>query len=1325
MTYIPPITKIHSNSADAQEFFNKFGGHAWFDREEADDLDSILQGSRNMIVGEPGIGKTEMLKKMLEHLQKSGVEAALILLRKADAAEQIRKILGAERKPEALLLDGLDETPAKNRLEVIQELDRASNTHPDIAFHISGRWVFVHRYAKYFPTYRFVSISPFTRSQVHKYLVDSGKPEADVRQLLGKISFGHRTLIIQIPRYLSYLNAYVEERGIEAASSASRNELFEYFTWQKLKLEDDKLSTDKRALIRRVLEKLALTMEIYQTNVITKDELMTFFDDLSSDLKLVALSQFRIEEFYHYSLLRVSSEGLEKVEFENAEFQEYLAAKELSRFAEPARSAFTLAADADAQEIYPSWYNTLTFLVDMQPHLLESLVEFSGLRRRDYKIVDENFFRFLSRLDLATAPERIRSLLFKDVIEYHNRTLQWLEYQLADTLATFFDPSLDTYLQAQVAMAESAASETRVDNHRNIPLANIAYVVAGLLRSKKNIDKSYWRGKLISCALDKNENGVLQRHAFHALAELGDPSVLEELTDPPLHTELVVRAFVEMCVALDPDHRTTLKHVFELVRRGDIHGREGLYRLKDPASVQVFLRRFLEDDEFRHGFLQGASIFHEQDAAIAERIKEVSDEEIRELAKNALTVFFQRDVVYRAGHVYFFQALWQVLREGHSGFVTEMIKRIKPDPTARTHVFYASPLLDDVLRAEDVGSFIRAMSEVGEAPAAMHILANIRQSNRPGAVEIYEAGRPHLSDKYCEWEEAQSREDPFGVGRRKDELLKQFRTLLEPEPGKYDLDVLQYYNQHAEELDAVLTGADRARLLDLLQGTIFERVDPGRHRLTITHEEYDGVKYTVDIAIYVFGDAIKTAMRLGLDMSPYHRQLLNFIPFAYHPQLEMIFAAIPSIEADELAPILEVYRRRDSDLWRHRPESLIEAVKRYNVTSAAPVLKALVMESAIKQYAREQALIVLGSLSPDAAFLGEVFKRYKGDKSKARKLAEIANALLVTTHRDPDAIKWRMREVIKRAAPFVTPRGVHAVGELEDEINVSKGFAKPLMLLKEPGYEEEYLALIQEGVVLWGRGTPYHAYAEYLWGIAFAYFENLKDTRSYAPLTRLETSIAEAMDKEGTNWLASRMVGLRRTYLEHLGRPQNISSAVQRYNEAREYSEKRIRNAEELFHHLRDILSTDLRRWVEGEGAYRVLIEKGQGREELAQRTLKTQIENILGRRGFWVDVTREPQLLDNKRVDFLVRYGFAGPILIEVKLTSNSDLQRQRLDTAPSYESMRRYMEGFNAIRGIFLVIDNTNATNLTEIARAYRKIPNVHVEILRCDPVEPTSAA
>lgn len=69
----------------------------------------------------------------------------------------------------------------------------------------------------------------------------------------------------------------------------------------------------------------------------------------------------------------------------------------------------------------------------------------------------------------------------------------------------------------------------------------------------------------------------------------------------------------------------------------------------------------------------------------------------------------------------------------------------------------------------------------------------------------------------------------------------------------------------------------------------------------------------------------------------------------------------------------------------------------------------------------------------------------------------------------------------------------------------------------------------------------------------------------------------------------------------------------------------------------------DLRRWIEGEGAYDLLLgekvfkTKKQEYEKLIQKTLKPQIENVLLRRGFQVEVIREPQLLDEKRTDFLV----------------------------------------------------------------------------------------
>jgi hypothetical protein len=1321
MPYIQPITKIHSSFDEAKESFDKDSGIVWTEEEGITGLGPVLEAPRNLIVGEPGIGKTLMLEKMLEQLHASGVVAARIELRTSGVAGRLRDLLDADSKPSVLLLDGLDEIPAKERREVMQSLAHASTEHPDVSLHISGRWVFVRRYAQYFQNFRFISIARFTRSQARSFLAECGHPESDIRELLEKMSLGRLTSIIQVPRYLVYLQAYLEDRGVEAAAAVSRNELFEYFIYQKLELEEEKLDTNKRALVKRVLEKLALAMEICQTNVITKDELMTFFDELDSDLKLVALSQVPVEVLYDYSLLRVSSESLEQLEFENTEFQEYLAARELSRFADPGRSAFALATDPRAHEIYPSWYNTLAFLVDMQPDLLEQLVEFSGLRRHDYKIVDEGFFHFLSLPAATTVPEHLRSGLFRDVIDYHTRMLQWVSYRLTEALAAFFEPSLEQYLQEQVAIAESVGAETNVAARRHVPLANIAYVIAGLLRSGATIDRSCWRDKLIAYAKGDRETGVLQRHALRALAELGDSSVLEELTELPLGEELVVRALVETCIELDPNHPTTLQHVFNLVARGDVHGREGLYRLTAPQAIEAFLRRFLDDDGFRRGFLRGVSIFGEEDAAIAERIDEAATADICELAKHVLLASFQPNVVYEY-HVsdsHFFRALWHVMRDGDPAFVADMIKRIKSGVGANLHLFYASPLLAAVLEVDDVASFIGAMRDVGEESAAMRILDSIKDSNRPTASEIYEAGRQVLPERYRESEKAEdarSHERALRARQRTDEVLAHFRTLLEPEPGKFSGSAFEYYNQHCDELGDALSEADRRRLLEILTETVLERWDPGEHELTIAHE--GGKTFTTNAAVFVFSEAIETARHLGLDLGPYRQQVLNLIPFAYHSELELIFEAVPNVAASEFEPVLEIYRRRDSDLWRHRPESLVAAVKRYSVTAAASLLKALVTEDAIDSHAREQALVVLDSLAPDAAFSREVFERYAGSEGETRKLAEIANATLITSHRDSTATEWRLQQVIERAAPFDEPRGAHFIGALEDEIRLKRTFARPLMLAKEPGYEENYLSLIDKGIELWGRGPAFHAYAEYLWNIAFAYFDNLAET-GYAPLERLENRLAKARDSDGTNLLAMRLVGLRRKYLGYLG-PKNIADAVHRFNEVRQYSDRRISNAEELFHHVREVLRTDVRRYIEGEGGHRFLSRATGDREDFGQKALKAQIETFLGRRGFWVDVTREPQLLDDRRVDFLVRYGFVGPVLIELKLTSNRDLKRRSLDEAQSYVNMRQYMEGFNAPHGIFLVIDNEGASNLEEIDATYGAIPNVHVEIFRCAPLE-----
>jgi hypothetical protein len=150
-----------------------------------------------------------------------------------------------------------------------------------------------------------------------------------------------------------------------------------------------------------------------------------------------------------------------------------------------------------------------------------------------------------------------------------------------------------------------------------------------------------------------------------------------------------------------------------------------------------------------------------------------------------------------------------------------------------------------------------------------------------------------------------------------------------------------------------------------------------------------------------------------------------------------------------------------------------------------------------------------------------------------------------------------------------------------------------------------------------------------------------------------------------------------------------------------------IATPHDLYEKVKDVIDTDLRRWVESEGAYSFIVgdtvfdAKKQTYENLIQKTIKTQIENAFLKRGFEaVNIIREPQLLDDKRTDFLIFYGFIGPILVEIKLSTSKDLvgSQKTLQSKPSYKSLSQYMNGYNAHFGVFLVFDNKKRTKRSD---------------------------
>ena len=486
---------------------------------------------------------------------------------------------------------------------------------------------------------------------------------------------------------------------------------------------------------------------------------MTFFDEVTSDLKQVALAQVPLDTFYAASLLKMGQDDSDRIEFENTEFQEYLAAKEISRFPDPNRAAFRFAADGDAKEIYPSWLNALTFLVDMEPSLLAPLVEFSGLRGTRLKVVDEALLRFIGRVDVSPLTVDQRRALFRDIVSYHERTLQWLPWVLGPALAQLFDSAVESLLKATVVEASKQTGTRRV-----VVLGNLAHIVGALLERSAPLDRRYWRSELLAFARDVNDDGVLQRNAVYALAALGDATILDDVPDLSGGEDLLAREFLAMCRTLSANHPKSIEYSLKGMRRRNSDGRAGLTAITQQEPLKDVLKALASDSNLRHIFLDHGSITKRDDERFVANIEAAADDEMLTLAENVL---FQ-SLDYTSGHQVersqFIRGLWKLLRRRRPTFIVEFIARVASSPTANSAFHFMGPVAASTLEPEDVPAFIDAMKAAGVGGNGIASLLIHAKTTRGAQGEaVFRAGRKKLAKEYRGWRA--HRKTLYRVGR--------------------------------------------------------------------------------------------------------------------------------------------------------------------------------------------------------------------------------------------------------------------------------------------------------------------------------------------------------------------------------------------------------------------------------------------------------------------------------------------------------------------------------------------------------------------------------
>lgn len=1318
--YIAPKLLLESSYKDLRKQFDDYGPMiAWTREEKQIELADLLRQDCVFVVGEPGQGKSRLVRELAVLAQANGYGTSVVRLNKLGRDQSLEGALSASEeqvnfdltaKTKTLVcLDALDEVASSKFPDAVQQVRKYITDHPDHTVVITSR---VHFFTKYEESLAPINASyallmPLDRQAQISILKQYGLADSQIDEAFLKLKQQDRETVLQTPRYLEYFAQWYIKHGV-GKEALSRSDIFDHFVNQALGEEDKKVDKRIAALRRRTLEKLALVMEIAQTNAITHDDMITFIEDYKSEAKLLLLgSTDDLDAIYNHGLLKDDGE---KIAFDNAELQEYLAASTINRMDDPGRAAFQLAIDKDQRTIHPSWYSALSFLLEMQPGLLVSVINLDkATPENPERPQDPDTHKLISGVSSDLIAVEVREDIFTRVLGYYLENDIYIRSEVTTRLAFYSTPVTDAYLK------KSAEELERAKSYAN--LVNIAQVTGSLKRINRLDDEDYWKAKLRSWALLDGEDDyttVLKRHALHALEFFNDEALIEELKAVHFHkNELVRRAYEGMCDAINANNPQSIKAFIEGIKHDSIEARMYLLNVTSKDGLLALLDAMTTDQEFLHELVSHDSIFKKDDNKLFRSIGEKMDAELLERCKEVVRKVFDIDSGYYVDRSNFTDKLVELNAEHDPNYFAELINwALESNEIPR--IFDLQLHLSRMMRKSDL-QLLSGLID-GHQDIRGHLLRIVTilddpSSPNPDAEEIVKEARKAQPGPFKEYDEAVRKTSLRGQRDRAQEEFDKMMQLVK-EHGHIPAlhKTLELFNK--QDNNERFGKNASSYLWSSCKRVILDQLDPATATLTIHEKKPDGSQpFTISNYIWAYGEIAKFALKTGKSISSYRKKFVALLAFTYNDETDACLDLLGTLTSEESKLLIDTFRNLSSDRARFHPSNFVGAVKRFRLAEAVDVLDDFVDQEEFDMYVRRDALELSENLRPNKKRLSELVKKYS-DEDREYSLKRTANGLLITKHNDSEAIKWLIQRIKDSAAQFVEETGMHSVGSFEHELHDGE-IAKPLRELADGSYIDTYLDLLDFSFQLFAKGARWHNYTYYIWNIVVGYFDQLKNDLKFEPLTRLERWTSEHPKLPGINYFKDKLVELRRAYTMAIDRPKNINAAIKLAEKVRAEDGDVISSTDQLKSVLEKTIREELVPWIETD-ARKIM------NETHAQKLIKVQLEASLLKNGFnpsqlqVCHIIREAQELDDTRTDFLIYHGFIGPVIIELKLFSNSDLHAKDLTTKESYASLRNYMRQYKTSHAVLLALDNEIALERDDLyKRRVGKITDAYTTI------------
>ncbi|MFZ2898650.1 MAG: hypothetical protein WA004_08515 [Saprospiraceae bacterium] len=370
---------------------------SFFEHRESFDLQQELEKhSHIVLLGEAGMGKSWELKWLCHKLKDEGHYTPVYRELKYPNYPTILDLFNGQLDGNhVIVLDGLDEA---NMREAKLAIEDFRNHNPEVKILVSCRKNVYNKTLEGFYAYELGNLSD---ADIEKYAQEKLGG-------LGASSLGswRNNKLIDNPFFLERICAYVEKNNNKLPESIGA--VFDYLIEEALnlrlrlisRLDDDGL----RVVCRKSLEKLAFIIECRGENVVSEEDFSKLIQD--SQTREVILAKSSLIEY---------DNGYWR--FSHNNFQEYLAAKVLSKAKSLKEIQKIVGVRPDYRRLQGSWINTLSFLFGI----------YEEKSRLKQELIDWLIKEDIDSLIMASSakkgrfPSEVRSQILFAAFEKHKR----------------------------------------------------------------------------------------------------------------------------------------------------------------------------------------------------------------------------------------------------------------------------------------------------------------------------------------------------------------------------------------------------------------------------------------------------------------------------------------------------------------------------------------------------------------------------------------------------------------------------------------------------------------------------------------------------------------------------------------------------------------------------------------------------------------------------------------------------------------------------------------------------------------------------------------